>query len=321
MIKVRNLTKRYGSTIAVNNISFDADAGEVLGLLGPNGAGKTTTMRILTCYMPADEGTATVAGFDIHEKSVEVRKQIGYLPENAPLYTDMGVIDYLNFVAEVRAIPRNERSSRVKEMIDVCGLEGVVRKDIGELSRGYRQRVGLAQALIHDPPILILDEPTAGLDPNQIAEIRVLIKRLGAEKTVILSTHILPEVEATCDRAVIINEGKIVASGTTDELVNMGEGGETIYAQIRGLQWQIESELSAMTQVTSFRKMDEPEPELHRYEIKPGHDADNITEDIFRMVVENHWSLAELRKVAASLEDVFRHLTTSDYQTNMEGQE
>jgi len=321
MIKVRNLTKRYGATIAVNNISFDAEAGEVLGLLGPNGAGKTTTMRILTCYMPADEGTATVADFDIHEQSIEVRKRMGYLPENAPLYTDMGVVDYLNFIAEVRAIPRSERGSRVKEMIDVCGLERVIKKDIGELSRGYRQRVGLAQALIHDPDILVLDEPTAGLDPNQIAEIRDLIKKLGAEKTIILSTHILPEVEATCDRAVIINEGVIVASGTTEELISMGEGGETVYAQIRGLPWRIESELSAMTQVASFKKLDEPEPEIHRYEIKPGYNADNITEDIFRMVVENDWTLVELRKVAASLEDVFRHLTTSDPQANVEGQE
>ena len=319
MIKVRNLTKRYGATVAVNDISFDAAAGEVLGLLGPNGAGKTTTMRILTCYMPADEGTATLADFDIHEQSLEVRRRLGYLPENAPLYTDMGVVDYLNFVAEVRAIPRNKKASRVKEMLDVCGLESVVRKNIGELSRGYRQRVGLAQALVHDPDILILDEPTAGLDPNQIMEIRDLIKRLGAEKTIILSTHILPEVEATCDRAVIINEGAIIASGTTDELANMGEGGETVYIQIRGLLWRIESELSAMTQVASFKKIDEPEPELHRYEIKPGSDGKNITEDLFRMAVDNNWALAELRREAASLEDVFRQLTTSDSQESGEG--
>lgn len=320
MIKVRNLTKRYGATLAVNNISFDAEAGEVLGLLGPNGAGKTTTMRILTCYMPADEGTATVADFDIHEQSVEVRKRMGYLPENAPLYTDMGVVDYLNFIAEVRAIPKDKRSGRVKEMMDICGLETVVRKNIGELSKGFRQRVGLAQALIHDPDILILDEPTAGLDPNQIVEIRDLIKRLGAEKTVILSTHILPEVEATCDRAVIINEGSIVASGTTGELLNMGESGDTVHIQIRGLPWRIESELSAMTQVASFKKVDEPEPELHRYEIKSGYNSENITEDLFRMVVENNWSLAELRKVSASLEDVFRQLTTSDSQISGEEQ-
>jgi len=321
MIKVRNLTKRYGATVAVNNISFDAGAGEVLGLLGPNGAGKTTTMRILTCYMPADEGTATVADFDIHEQSVEVRKRIGYLPESAPLYTDMGVVDYLNFVAEVRGIPKDKRSNRVREMMGTCGLERVVKKNIGELSRGYRQRVGLAQALIHDPDILILDEPTAGLDPNQIVEIRALIKRLGAEKTVILSTHILPEVEATCDRAVIINEGVIVASGTTDELLRMGESSDTVHIQIRGLPWRIEAELSAMTQVASFKKVGDSDDDLHRYEIKPGYGSENITEDLFRMVVENEWSLAELRKVKASLEDVFRQLTTSDPQEIGESQE
>jgi len=320
MIKVRNLTKRYGATIAVNNISFDAGAGEVLGLLGPNGAGKTTTMRILTCYMPADAGTATVADFDIHEQSVEVRKRLGYLPENAPLYSDMGVIDYLGFIAEVRAIPRDARSKRVKEMIDVCGLERVVKKDINELSRGYRQRVGLAQALIHDPDILILDEPTAGLDPNQIVEIRDLIKKLGAKKTVILSTHILPEVEATCDRAVIINEGVIVASGTTGELASMGKGGETIYVQIRGPQEQIESGLTGMMQIAGFRKIGESEQDLHRYEVKPT-DGGSITEDLFRMVVNNNWSLAELRRETASLEDVFRQLTTSDSQANVENQE
>jgi len=232
----------------------------------------------------------------------------------------MGVVDYLNFVAEVRAIPKNGRSSRVKEMIDVCGLERVLKKDIGELSRGYRQRVGLAQALIHDPDILIMDEPTAGLDPNQIVEIRGLIKKLGAQKTVILSTHILPEVEATCDRAVIINEGVIVASGTTDELASMGKGDETVYIQIRGPQEQIESELSGMPQVAGFRKLSEPEPELYRYEIKPS-DSGNVTEDLFRMVVNNNWSLAELRKEAASLEDVFRQLTTSDSQAREEDQE
>ncbi len=320
MIEVRNLTKRYGATVAVNNISFNAEAGEVLGLLGPNGAGKTTTMRILTCYMPADDGTATVAGFDIHEQSVEVRKRIGYLPENAPLYNDMGVVDYLNFVAEVRKIPSTVRSTRVRDMIDTCGLERVIRKDIGELSRGYRQRVGLAQALIHNPDILILDEPTAGLDPNQIVEIRGLIKKLGAEKTVILSTHILPEVEATCDRVVIINEGVIVASGTTDELASMGKGDEILYIQIRGPREVIDFRLREMPQVASFVKTGETEPGLHRYAIKPG-DSKTIAEDLFRMVVNENWSLTELRTEMASLEDVFRRLTTSDSQVSRESEE
>jgi ABC-2 type transport system ATP-binding protein len=261
-----------------------------------------------------------VAGFDIHEQSVEVRKRIGYLPESAPLYNDMGVVDYLNFVGEVRNIPSTVRSTRVKDIIDTCGLERVIRKDIGELSRGFRQRVGLAQALIHDPDILILDEPTAGLDPNQIVEIRGLIKKLGAEKTVILSTHILPEVEATCDRVVIINEGVIVASGTTDELASMGKGDETVHIQVRGPQDVIDFRLREMPQVASFVKTGEPEPGLHRYAIKPA-DSKNITEDLFRMVVNENWSLAELRTEMASLEDVFRRLTTSDSQASKENQE
>ena len=182
MIEVRELTKSYGTTVAVDNVTFDAHAGEVLGFLGPNGAGKTTTMRILTCYLSADAGTATVAGYDVFEESVEVRKHIGYLPESAPLYTDMGVIEYLNFMTQVRNIPKSQRKERIRTVIDTCGLDDVIQKDIGELSKGYRQRVGLAQSLIHDPPILILDEPTSGLDPSQIIEIRNLIKNIGQEK-------------------------------------------------------------------------------------------------------------------------------------------
>ena len=212
MIEVKNLTKRYGLTVAVDNVSFDANAGEVLGFLGPNGAGKTTTMRILTCYLSADEGTAKVAGYDVFEESIEVRKRIGYLPESAPLYMDMGVIDYLKFIAQIRHIPKSQRQERIKAVIDTCGLEKVIQKDVGELSRGYRQRLGLAQSLIHDPPILILDEPTSGLDPSQIIEIRNLIKAIGKEKTIIFSTHILPEVSATCSRILIINDGQIVAN-------------------------------------------------------------------------------------------------------------
>ena len=226
MIEVRELTKSYGTTVAVNKVSFDAHAGEVLGFLGPNGAGKTTTMRILTCYLSADAGSATVAGHDVFEESVEVRKQIGYLPESAPLYSDMGVIEYLNFMTQVRHIPKSQRKERTRAVIDICGLEGVIQKDIGELSKGYRQRVGLAQSLIHDPPILILDEPTSGLDPSQIIEIRNLIKNIGQEKLVLFSTHILPEVSATCSRILIINNGKIVANGTPEELSSQAEGEE-----------------------------------------------------------------------------------------------
>jgi len=291
MIEVRNLTKRYGATIAVNNISFNAEAGEVLGLLGPNGAGKTTTMRILTCYMPADDGTATVAGFDIHQQSVEVRKRIGYLPESAPLYNDMGVVDYLNFVGEVRNIPSTVRSARVKDMIDTCGLERVIRKDIGELSRGYRQRVGLAQALIHDPDILILDEPTAGLDPNQIVEIRGLIKKLGAEKTVILSTHILPEVEATCDRILIINQGRIVADGTSELLRKQASGEELLHVKIEdGEPNTIFKSLQGLpaTQQVSF-----VDDHKDKFELQCN-SGSNAAREVFQLCVKQNWTITEM---------------------------
>ena len=229
MIEVRELTKSYGPTRAVDQVSFDAKAGEVVGFIGPNGAGKTTTMRILTCYLTADAGKATVAGYDVLEHPIDVRKNVGYLPESAPLYTDMGVVEYLKFMAEVRDIPKSQRKERINTVIDICGLEGVIQKDIGELSKGYRQRVGLAQSLVHDPPILILDEPTSGLDPTQTIEIRNLIIEMGKEKLVLFSTHILPEVAATCSRILIINQGKIVANGTLEELIDQVQSEEKVH--------------------------------------------------------------------------------------------
>jgi len=309
IIKVQNLTKRYGPTVAVDNVSFSAYKGEILGFLGPNGAGKTTTMRVLTCYLGADEGTATVNGYDIFEDSLEVRKNIGYLPEDTPLYTDMGVVDYLDFIAQVRNIPKDKRQPRIKEMVDVCGLEKVVQKDVGELSKGYRQRVGLAQALIHDPDILILDEPTSGLDPNQIVEVRSLIKEIGREKTIILSTHILPEVSATCSRILIINEGKIVADGTAEQLAGRAQGEEVIYAGIRGDVEQIEEKLELLPVVVNFNRKGNGDSEIHGYEIIAQRDS-NASEEIFRMVASNGWSLNELRQETISLEDVFQRLTT-----------
>ena len=214
MIQASNLQKRFGATVAVENVSFDVQRREVVGFLGPNGAGKTTTMRMLTCYLPPDGGTAEIAGHNITTEAVEVRRRIGYLPESAPLYTEMGVVDYLDFIGEVRGLPAVRRRQRIQEMIDVCGLEGVVKKDISELSKGYRQRVGLAQTLIHDPDVHILDEPTSGLDPHQIIQIRELIRNLGREQTVNLSTHILPEVTATCSRVINIHNGRNAADGT-----------------------------------------------------------------------------------------------------------
>jgi ABC-2 type transport system ATP-binding protein len=311
MIKVNNVTKRFGPTLAVDNVSFEVNRSEVLGFLGPNAAGKTTTMRVLTCYMPPDEGSATVAGYDIMEDSLEVRKQIGYLPESAPLYLEMGVLEYLAYIAEIRGIPSKDRSSRVKNMLEVCGLEQVVRKDLGELSRGFRQRVCLAQTLIHDPEILILDEPTSGLDPSQIIEIRELIKEIGREKTVILSTHILPEVSATCSRVLIINEGRLIASGTTEELAERARGGITIYAKIRGPQEEIEGKLARVEGINSFRKIAQEGDDLHRFCLETKGQADP-SEEVFRLVRDSGWSLSELRREEASLEDLFLQLTTKE---------
>ena len=313
MIEVRNLTKRYGSTVAVNNVSFDAEAGEVLGFLGPNGAGKTTTMRVLTCFLPADDGTASIDGYDIFENSIEVRQRIGYLPESAPLYGDMGVIDYLKFIAEIRNIPKSERNDRIKSVVEICGLGPMIQKDVSELSKGYRQRLGLAQSLVHDPPILILDEPTSGLDPSQIIEIRNLIKEIGKEKTIIFSTHILSEVSATCSRVLIINDGQIVANGTPDELAEQAKGEGVVDISIRAPQAEIESKLEALDFVTSFKQVGTDDG-VFRYKISS--QQDNTAEELFRFVVENRWSLTELRQETVSLEDVFLKLTGSESADN-----
>lgn len=307
MIEVKNLTKRYGPTVAVDNVSFNAKAGEVLGFLGPNGAGKTTTMRVLTCYLSADEGNATVDGYDVFDQSVEVRKRIGYLPESAPLYLDMGVIDYLKFIAQVRDIPKSQRQQRTKEVIDICGLESVIQKDVGELSKGFRQRLGLAQSLIHDPPILIMDEPTSGLDPNQIIEIRNLIKEIGKEKMIIFSTHILPEVSATCSRILIINNGKIVANGSPESLAERAKGGEVVDITIRGPADEIESKLQDLNFVNEFDRVNTVDG-LLSYRIA-SEKGTNAAEELFQFVVQNGWSLTELRQESVSLEDVFRELT------------
>lgn len=311
MIEVRELTKSYGTTLAVDQVTFDAHPGEVLGFLGPNGAGKTTTMRILTCYLSADAGSASVAGYDVFEESVEVRKHIGYLPESAPLYADMGVIEYLNFMTQVRDIPKSQRKERIRTVIDTCGLEDVIQKDIGELSKGYRQRVGLAQSLIHDPPILILDEPTSGLDPSQIIEIRNLIKDIGQEKLVLFSTHILPEVSATCSRILIINNGKIVANGTPAELSSQAKGDEIVHITIRGTHETIDAQLNALEFVSQWNCVGTDDGTVS-YKINASQGSD-AAEALFHIVVENGWSLTELRQESIDLEDVFLNLTHKEH--------
>ena len=310
MIEVENLTKTYGPTIAVDEISFQIPRGEVVGFLGPNGAGKTTTMRILTCYLPADSGTARVAGFDTFTESVEVRRKIGYLAESAPVYTELGIVEYLQFVAEIRGIPRSEREPRIRRAIERTALGPMIQKDIGQLSKGYRQRVGLAATLIHDPEVLVLDEPTTGLDPNQIIEIRQLIREIGREKTVILSTHILPEVEATCDRVLIINEGKIVASGTPAELTRAAEGKVVCRAGFRADAAMIEPALRAAPGIETILPLEGSESGGCRYEISSP-EAD-IAERIFHLAVGNGWVLNELHTERLSLEQVFTQLTLGD---------
>jgi ABC-2 type transport system ATP-binding protein len=307
MIKVENLKKVYGTVNAVNDISFEIDRGEIVGFLGPNGAGKTTTMKILTGYIGSTSGSASIAGQDVEKASLDVRGRVGYMPESSPLYTDMDVVGYLKFIAEVRELDPGILPKRMDFVITTCGLKHVLTRPISQLSKGYKQRVGLAQAILHDPEVLILDEPTSGLDPNQIIEIRELIRKLGKEKTVILSTHILPEVEAVCSRAIIINKGSIVAQGSLSELTSHAH--ETIYAKIKGDKSTVESGLRAIDGVQSVLSKDEANG-FHAYEIVPVKGR-TVAESVFRFAADKGYGMCELKTEGASLEDVFTRLTRS----------
>jgi ABC-2 type transport system ATP-binding protein len=313
-IAVRNLTKLYNGQPAVNDISFDVKTGEILGFLGPNGAGKTTTMKIITCYMPPTEGTVEVDGLNIFDRSLEVRKKIGYLPELNPLYMDMNVLEYLAYSAELHGITGSAARERIKEMVQVCGLQEVRHKDIGELSKGYRQRVGLAQAMIHDPEVLILDEPTSGLDPNQIVEIRNLIKQLGRAKTVVLSTHILSEVQATCDRVIIINEGKIAADGSPEQLQRQFHGGEGLTIELKTTADNplevVVPKLRILAYINNVTLLSHDGP-VSRYEIGVDRGQD-IREAVFRQAVSEGWVVLEMHRRITSLEEVFHKLTTTE---------
>lgn len=304
-IIVKDLTKKYGEQKAVNNISFEIKTGEVVGFLGPNGAGKSTTMKMITCYMSPSSGDITLDGLSILEQPEEVKKKIGYLPENNPLYTDMAIVDYLRFTAEIQGVEKSKISSRIAEMIDMCGLDVEKHKKINELSKGFRQRVGLAQAMIHDPEVLILDEPTTGLDPNQIIEIRKLIKKLGKEKTVILSSHILSEVEATCDRILIINKGRIVADGSSETLRQQSEGQELLTVNIEADSAEVKKELLALASVEKVNSVEGKEG-FFQVQSKP----DSFSRKaIFDLCVSKKWYLMELTGIEVGLEDVFRNLT------------
>ncbi|MBK8944031.1 MAG: ATP-binding cassette domain-containing protein [Ignavibacteriae bacterium] len=308
-VTVTNLTKKYQTQRAIDNISFEVKTGEVLGFLGPNGAGKTTTMKIITGFMAPSDGDAKINGISVLEEPEKVKRMIGYLPESNPLYHDMPVLEYLEFIAELQNVPKEKVKDRIAQMVKVCGLNIEKHKKIGELSKGYKQRVGLAQALIHDPEILILDEPTTGLDPNQIVEIRNLIREIGREKTVILSTHILPEVEATCDRILIINDGKIVADGTSESLRKQAQGQEVLKVGIseasdKNIVIKTLQNLESVAMVDPIKEVD------FSFYVNSKNEKSS-KKSIFEMCVKNNWVLSELTPIETKLEDIFRDLTTN----------
>jgi len=304
-IVIENLTKRYGVQKAVDDISLRVATGEILGFLGPNGAGKTTTMKIITNFISADEGEVYIGGKSLKNDPREIKRHIGYLPENNPLYQEMPVIDYLEFCARINDIEKSKVAARVAEMVRITGLNSEKHKKIFELSKGYRQRVGLAQAMIHDPEILILDEPTSGLDPNQIAEIRKLIRELGREKTVILSTHILPEVEATCDRIFIINKGKLVADGTAESLRKKAQGSDILRVRIE--DGDVNQIFNSLQSLTAVSMVDFADRQKNRFDIHCR--SEEVKREIFRLCVEKNWVLTEMTLFETSLEDIFRELT------------
>ncbi len=307
MLDVQNLSKHFGDVKAVTDLTFQIKKGEVFGFLGPNGAGKTTTMRIVTCFIPATNGEIKIDGLDILEHSLEIRKKIGYLPENAPLYNDMQVNEYLAFVGGLRGFKGAALTKAVDAMYQVCGLTKMTKRQIGKLSKGYRQRVGLAQAMIHNPELLILDEPMSGLDPNQIIEIRELVKKIGEEKTVIYCSHILSEVSATCSRILIINNGKLVATGTPDELTAKSSAGNFYQLKVKGEADAVKARFSEISDVKEAQ-INELSDSWLAAKISTESKSD-IGEDLFRCVVNNGWTLAELRREETSLEDVFTQLT------------
>lgn len=311
MIEVQDLTKYYGPHPALRGVTFTVNRGEVLGLLGPNAAGKTTTMRILTGYLPATSGTAKVAGYDIAEQPIEAKRQIGYLPENVPLYPEMSVRGYLDFVAELRGVPRKVKKARLDEVCELARITNVTDTLVGKISRGYRQRVGIAQALIHRPSVLILDEPTVGLDPKQIIETRQLIKNLGGDHTVILSSHILPEVSMTCNRIVIINEGKVAAVDTPDNLTRRLQGSSRVRVEARGPREQIVETIQRLAGVLAVEAEQGISPDLIVCHVECEAEAD-ARERIAAAIAGGGWGLLEMRGVGLSLEEVFLKLTTEE---------
>jgi len=315
MITVKGLTKRYARTVAVDHISFEVQKGQIVGFLGPNGAGKTTTMRILTCFLPPTDGSANVAGFDVLEQPLEVKKRIGYLPETPPLYPEMEVQEYLTFVGKLKGMSGAALARRVGEVCERCAIADVRAKLLGKLSKGYRQRVGLAQAIIHNPDVLILDEPTSGLDPRQINDTRELIRSLAGDHTIILSTHILPEVEQTCQQVIIINKGKLVATDSVENLQNRARGAESVLVEVEGRSGSLDAETirHRLETVSGVSRVLFKESRSNRsiFEVESLKDR-SIRGDLARAVVESGWNLNELRSAAMSLEEIFLQLTATE---------
>ncbi|HUK84164.1 MAG TPA: ABC transporter ATP-binding protein [Verrucomicrobiae bacterium] len=319
MIKVENLTKRYAGVTALSGVSFEVNRGEIVGFLGPNGAGKSTTMRILTGFIPASSGYVEVAGCDVFEDSLEVRRHIGYMPESNPLYVDMRVKEYLMFRAKLKDVPRADRNERIQEVVEMCGLTDVRHRVIGHLSKGYRQRVGLADALLGDPDLLVLDEPTIGLDPVQIRQVRQLIKDLGKRHTILLSSHILPEVEATCNRVVIIHRGKILASDTPDNLVKTLHAGGLIHIEVRAPLTEVESELGRIDSVESVTaKLGADSYVDVSVQPKAGTDP---REALYNVIASHRWALRELSRTRTTLEDIFVQITREEDEAEEERRE
>ena len=310
MITVENLTKRYANKTAIEGMSFQVEKGEILGFLGPNGAGKTTTMRIITGYMPASSGTVRVDGYEVFENPIDVRRRIGYLPENPPLYLEMTVTGYLRFVAKIKGVPKQNLDNEVERVMARASVTDVKDRIIAKLSKGYKQRVGLAQALVNDPPVLILDEPTIGLDPKQIHEVRELIKELAGNHTVVLSTHILPEVEQTCHRVIIIDKGRIVAVDTPKNLRFQVQGAERIFVEVRGPASEVMAKLRATPGVMEVRKVAENDGS-NRFQVE-GELRGDIRSDLARTIVQSGWGLLELQAASMSLEDIFLKLTREE---------
>src|SRR5271165_3671181 len=319
MIAVQELTKRYARNTAVDHISFEVQKGQIVGFLGPNGAGKTTTMRMLTCFLPPTSGSATVAGFDVLEKPLEVKRRIGYLPEAPPLYPEMRTVEYLAFVGKIKGLRGLELGKRVTYVLDRCAIADVKNKLLGKLSKGYRQRVGLAQAIIHNPDVLILDEPTAGLDPKQINETRDLIRSLAGDHTIILSTHILPEVSQTCEQVIIINKGKIVATDTVSNLQHRARSGESVLVEVAGRNGSLDaSAVKRKLEMVSGVSRVIPKADGQKRTIFEVEATKAVRGDVARAVVEGGWDLNELRPAAMSLEEIFLQLTGTEAPAEME---